>query len=153
MSTNNRSRTATLRPSVVATAAALATLAAFAFLLLPPAASNASPTKGPVVSTASTSLGRILVDARGHTLYLFEKDKNGMSACAGKCATNWPPLIATGKPRAAAGAVQSKLGTTRRADGRMQAPTTATRSTRSSRTRRRVRPTGRTWMPSAASGT
>jgi predicted lipoprotein with Yx(FWY)xxD motif len=36
------------------------------------------------------------------------------------CATFWPPLIASGKPVAAAGAKASLLGTTRRADGRRQ---------------------------------
>jgi predicted lipoprotein with Yx(FWY)xxD motif len=53
-------------------------------------------------------------------LYLFAKDRNGKSACSGACAGYWPPLIASGKPRAGAGAKQSLLGTTRRADGRRQ---------------------------------
>jgi predicted lipoprotein with Yx(FWY)xxD motif len=88
--------------------------------MVPAAASQAATAKGPVVSTATTSLGRILVDARGHTLYLFGKDANGKSACSGSCATAWPPLIATAKPRAGTGAKASRLGTTRRADGRLQ---------------------------------
>jgi predicted lipoprotein with Yx(FWY)xxD motif len=103
-----------------ATAAAIGMLALLAFLLLRPAASHAAQAKGPVVSTAKTSLGRILVNSRGHTLYLFGKDKNDKSACAGMCAQFWPPLIATAKPRAGAGARASLLGTTRRADGRLQ---------------------------------
>jgi len=102
------------------TAAALATFAALAFLLLHPAASNAAHARGPIVSTASTSLGRVLVDSRGHTLYLFGKDKHGKSACTGMCTSFWPPLIATGKPRAAGGVRASLLGTTKRADGRLQ---------------------------------
>jgi len=53
-------------------------------------------------------------------LYLFAKDRNGKSACSGSCAVYWPPLIASGKPKAGAGARQSLLGTTRRADGRLQ---------------------------------
>jgi predicted lipoprotein with Yx(FWY)xxD motif len=38
----------------------------------------------------------ILVNSNGMTLYTFDKDEagNGKSACAGPCATNWPPLIA-----------------------------------------------------------
>jgi predicted lipoprotein with Yx(FWY)xxD motif len=72
------------------------------------------------VAAASSPLGRILVDGRGHTLYLFAKDKHGKSSCAGQCASFWPPLISSGKPRAAAGAKASLLGTTRRADGRLQ---------------------------------
>jgi predicted lipoprotein with Yx(FWY)xxD motif len=125
MSTRRRSTTvATNQRSNewrVVTAAAIATLAALSlFALLHPTAGRAAPATGPVVSTATTSLGRILVDSRGHTLYLFEKDKNGKSACTGKCATFWPPLIAKAKPRAGTGAKASLLGTTKRADGRLQ---------------------------------
>ena len=75
---------------------------------------------GTKVAVANTTLGRVLVDGRGRTLYLFEKDKRGKSACSGKCAGFWPPLIASGKPLATAGAKASLLGTTRRADGRLQ---------------------------------
>ena len=55
---------------------------------------------GTKVAVANTALGRVLVDGRGRTLYLFEKDQNGRSACSGKCAGFWPPLIAAGKPLA-----------------------------------------------------
>ena len=113
------SRSAT-RPSVVAAAAALTLLAALAFLMLRPSAGQAAPAKDPVVSTAKTSLGQILVDSRGRTLYMFDKDEHGKSACNGKCASFWPPLIAAAKPRAAGGAKASLLGTTKRADGRLQ---------------------------------
>jgi predicted lipoprotein with Yx(FWY)xxD motif len=85
-------------------------------------ASLASPSNGSsaTVRTGESKLGRILVDGRGHTLYLFEKDKHGKSSCNGACATAWPPLIASGKPRAGAGARASLLGTTKRKDGRSQ---------------------------------
>jgi len=105
------------RRALIASAAVLGALASAA---VPAAVTQAAAAKGPVVSTATTSLGRILVDARGHTLYLFGKDTNGKSACSGACAAAWPPLIATAKPRARAGAKASRLGTTRRADGRLQ---------------------------------
>jgi predicted lipoprotein with Yx(FWY)xxD motif len=72
------------------------------------------------VAVASSGLGKVLVDGRGRTLYLFAKDKHGRSACTGPCAAAWPPLIASGKPRAAAGAKASLLGTTTRSDGRVQ---------------------------------
>jgi predicted lipoprotein with Yx(FWY)xxD motif len=75
---------------------------------------------GAKVAVANSGLGRILVDGRGRTLYLFEKDKHGKSACAGQCAAFWPPLIASGKPLATAGAKASLLGTRKRADGRLQ---------------------------------
>ena len=100
-------------------AAAIAVLAAAIFLLHPPKL-QAAGASGAVVSTAKTGLGRILVDSKGRTLYLFGKDSKGKSACSGKCASYWPPLITRGKPRAAGGAKASLLGTTKRADGRVQ---------------------------------
>jgi predicted lipoprotein with Yx(FWY)xxD motif len=103
-----------------AIAAAVAAAAVLAFLLLDPMGSNAAQSRGPAVSAASTGLGRILVNSGGHTLYVFSKDKNDKSACAGMCAQFWPPLLGAGKPRALAGFRASLLGTTRRANGRLQ---------------------------------
>ena len=37
-----------------------------------------------------------MTDAKGMTLYTFDRDSGGKSACNGPCATNWPPLMATG---------------------------------------------------------
>jgi predicted lipoprotein with Yx(FWY)xxD motif len=106
-------------PRLVLVAALLAATGALIFVLHPPAL-DAAASKGAVVSTASTSLGRILTNSQGRTLYLFGKDRNGKSACTGQCAAFWPPLITTGKPRVAGGARASLVGTTKRADGRMQ---------------------------------
>jgi predicted lipoprotein with Yx(FWY)xxD motif len=36
----------------------------------------------------------VLTDEKGMTLYTFDKDTGGKSACNGQCATNWPPLTA-----------------------------------------------------------
>ena len=83
-------------------------------------ASSSSASGGTKVAVASSALGRILVDGHGRTLYLFAKDKHGKSACSGSCAVYWPPLIASGKLLAGAGAKASLLGTTRRSDGRRQ---------------------------------
>lgn len=44
---------------------------------------------------AETGKGKALVDAKGMTLYTFDKDAAGKSACNGPCAQNWPPLMAT----------------------------------------------------------
>ena len=76
-----------------------------------------SSASGPSVKLASTGLGKVLVDAQGRTLYLFEADKGTKSACDGACASIWPPLVTKGKPTAGAGLTASKLGTTKRADG------------------------------------
>jgi len=83
-------------------------------------ASGASASGGAMVSTARTGLGRIIVDGRGHTLYLFERDRRGHSACSGTCAVYWPPLLTHAKPMATGGAKQSLLGTIRRGDGTRQ---------------------------------
>jgi predicted lipoprotein with Yx(FWY)xxD motif len=72
------------------------------------------------VAVGNTSLGRVVVDGNGRTLYLFEKDKNRRIACSGQCAKIWPPLLNHGKPLARAGAKQSLLGTTRRPNGSQQ---------------------------------
>jgi predicted lipoprotein with Yx(FWY)xxD motif len=72
------------------------------------------------VEVRRTSLGKILVNSQGHTLYLFKKDSRDKSTCTGACAEFWPPLRASGKPTAGRGSIASKLGTTRRSDGRPQ---------------------------------
>ena len=83
-------------------------------------ASARSATGATKVGVASSQFGRIVVDGKGRTLYLFEKDKRRRSACYGQCATYWPPLLTHGKPVAGPGAKQSLLGTTRRANGSQQ---------------------------------
>lgn len=68
----------------------------------------------------NSSLGKILVDSKGRTVYLFQKDTGSMSTCSGACATNWPPVTTTGKPSAGTGVSASMLGTTTRSDGSKQ---------------------------------
>jgi predicted lipoprotein with Yx(FWY)xxD motif len=72
------------------------------------------------VKTGHSSLGRVIVDGRGRTLYLFEKDTRRHSACTGACAAYWPPLLTLGKPTAGAGVKRSLLGVIRRANGTRQ---------------------------------
>ena len=73
-----------------------------------------------VVKIGPSKLGRILVDSHGKTLYLWAHDRGSRSTCYGQCAAYWPPLTTAGKPIARSGARSALLGTTRRADGRMQ---------------------------------
>ena len=40
--------------------------------------------------------GDALTDSKGMTLYIFDKDSAGTSACYDKCAVNWPPLMVEG---------------------------------------------------------
>jgi predicted lipoprotein with Yx(FWY)xxD motif len=82
----------------------------------PKTTSGASATVG----VANTSLGSILVNSTGHTLYLFKADSGTMSACTGACASAWPPLLAKGTPTAGSGLTASKLGTITRPGGTQQ---------------------------------
>ena len=105
---------------LVLTIAGLAAASSLAVGLNSASASNHAPSPGTRVGVASSGLGRILVNDRGRTLYLYAKDAHGKSACNGQCAGFWPPLIASGKPVATAGAKASLLGTVKRPDGRLQ---------------------------------
>src|SRR5207245_7373513 len=60
-----------------------------ASLAIIPAVFAAPPTK-----TGKTDKGNVLTDAKGMSLYTFDKDAEGKSACNGPCATNWPGLKA-----------------------------------------------------------
>jgi predicted lipoprotein with Yx(FWY)xxD motif len=87
-------------------------------LALSPAAGQAAGRA--TVKTRSGSLGTFLVGPKGRTLYLFEADKTRKSTCYDACAVAWPPLLTSGRPKAAGKARRSLLGTTRRRDGKRQ---------------------------------
>jgi predicted lipoprotein with Yx(FWY)xxD motif len=76
----------------------LAAAAAVALCTAGVAHAQMAPTK-----MGTTSKGQVLTDAKGMTLYTFDKDSGGKSACNGPCASNWPPLMASGDAKAAAG--------------------------------------------------
>jgi predicted lipoprotein with Yx(FWY)xxD motif len=82
-----------------------------------PAKASSSPRPAAVVGTSTSSLGTFLVDAKGRALYLWDADHGAMSTCSGACAQAWPPLTATGTPKASGQVKSSLLGTTKRADG------------------------------------
>lgn len=83
-----------------------------------PPTSGSSPATAVTVKTASSSLGTILVDGSGRTLYLFTKDSPGTSTCTGGCLVVWPPLLGTAT--AGSGVDGSLLGTVTRPDGKTQ---------------------------------
>lgn len=83
-----------------------------------PAPAQSAPAAA--VSVRNSSLGRILTDSAGRTLYLFEKDTAGMSTCYGSCAGYWPPATAAGPVHAGGGAVAASLTTTPRRGGGRQ---------------------------------
>jgi predicted lipoprotein with Yx(FWY)xxD motif len=104
---------------VAALVVVAAALAMTGFIAAGPVAFGATHTTR-TVSLRHTTLGMILVDSRGHTLYLFAKDRNDKSSCTVSCAKFWPPLLARGKPTAGPGVKASLLGTTRRSNGSLQ---------------------------------
>ena len=69
------------------------------------------------IAVSKTAIGRVLVDGSGRTIYLFEKDHGGRSACAGACAAAWPPVTASSAPKPGPGVSAKLLGTTMRSDG------------------------------------
>ncbi len=80
-----------------------------------------SPASSAVLKTANSDLGDIVVDAKGRTVYVFDQDEpgSGKSACAGQCATNWPPVTAESSSPGVDG-VTGDVGTITRDDGSMQ---------------------------------
>ncbi len=72
------------------------------------------------VMVAESSLGQILVDGEGRTLYMFKPDSAGEPTCYDDCETNWPPLTVTGDITAGEGLDASKFVTVDRTDGSKQ---------------------------------
>jgi predicted lipoprotein with Yx(FWY)xxD motif len=72
-----------MRKSFLLAIGAIITLATLAFAQM-------APTK-----TGDSAKGKVLTDDKGMTLYVFDKDSGGKSACNGPCAGSWPPLMAT----------------------------------------------------------
>src|SRR5262245_42174718 len=103
-----------LLKTLAVTVGAMLALAAFAV------SASGSSESGALVKVGPSSLGRVLVDAHGKTLYMWAHDKSTKSTCNGECAEYWPPLLAHGRPVAGAGANASLLGVSRRSDGRAQ---------------------------------
>ena len=82
---------------------------------------GSNPAGGATIGVTDVGdLGKVLVDSKGRTVYLFEKDTGPMSTCFGACASEWPPVTTTGKPTAGDGVTASMLGTTKRSDGTTQ---------------------------------
>jgi predicted lipoprotein with Yx(FWY)xxD motif len=98
----------------------------FASVLAPASAREAAVPANALVKVAlNPALKKsILVDSRGHTLYMYTADSPGVSACSNDatyhCSKAWPPLLTKGKPRAGKGAKASLLSTFKRADGGLQ---------------------------------
>ncbi|HUY85488.1 MAG TPA: hypothetical protein VMU77_00120, partial [Acidimicrobiales bacterium] len=68
------------------------------------------------------TLGSVLVDSRGRTLYRYTPEQNGQIKCVSTCAQIWPPFVIPPGAKLIAGqGVTGSLGQVARPDGRSQA--------------------------------
>jgi predicted lipoprotein with Yx(FWY)xxD motif len=82
--------------------------------------SGSGSTQAGGLATVTTSLGTILTDKAGMTLYGFAADSKGQSNCDAQCAMYWPPVPAgSALPGDPSGAT-AKVGSITRADGTKQ---------------------------------
>lgn len=68
--------------------------AALAALALSTGFALAEDYAGGAIMSAEIGGKEVLTDAKGMTLYTFDKDGPGVSNCYDKCAVNWPPAMA-----------------------------------------------------------
>jgi predicted lipoprotein with Yx(FWY)xxD motif len=89
----------------------------------PTSAPASAHTTSADLATAQTSLGTVVVDSKGRTVYLFTVDSNNppKSNCETGCDSVWPPVLApaSGAP-SLSGVDSSKVGTVTRSDGSKQ---------------------------------
>ena len=85
-----------------------------------PATSTSPPASTADLAVASTSLGSIVVDGRGMTVYAYDFDTQGgsTSACTGACSSAWPAVTVTGTPTVTG--ITGTVGTIAAAGGRQQ---------------------------------
>ena len=83
--------------------------------LVPVGIAQAQESYGPF-KMMQTSVGEVLTDANGMTLYIFDRDKADISTCTGECAEYWRPAIAP----ADAKPIDDDLAPITRADGTLQ---------------------------------
>lgn len=64
----------------------------------------------------SGSLGTILTDTKGMTLYTYAKDTSGVSNCSGACLKAWPAYVAPSQT----GSFPANISVIKRSDGTLQ---------------------------------
>ena len=140
--------------ALLLTIGALAAALSLAVGLSSAYAANGSTVTGTKVAVASTRLGNVLVDGRGHTLYLFAKDRHGKSSCTG--TVRWV-LAATDRSRQATRGGRSEGIPPRHHEAPRRAPSGHLQPPSPLHLRQgheaRARQTARKSTPSAPSGT
>jgi predicted lipoprotein with Yx(FWY)xxD motif len=98
-----------------------ATLLVLGAAAVPIASANAASGSAKV-SLKKTSLGMILVNSHGRTLYGFTKDAKNKDRCVttAGCTSTWPVVTSHGKPTAGPGVKSAKLSTITLANGSHQ---------------------------------
>jgi predicted lipoprotein with Yx(FWY)xxD motif len=87
------------------------------------AAAASAPAKRENLPLRKTSVGTILVNGRGFTVYAFTKDARKRDSCQQirGCLGVWPPVTSAGNPVAGAGVKSSLIGTVTLRSGAKQA--------------------------------
>jgi predicted lipoprotein with Yx(FWY)xxD motif len=67
------------------------------------------------IHVVTTDSGKVYSDAKGMTLYTFDKDTKGVSNCNDGCAVKWPPVMAPAKAQG-----EGQFSVITRADGSKQ---------------------------------
>lgn len=88
--------------------------------------SSSAPASAPAGGTAKLatatvgSLGKVVVDGNGRTVYVFDKDSKGKSNCEGGCLAQWPAVAAGSGAPQLSGIDASLVSTITRSDGSKQ---------------------------------
>lgn len=87
-----------------------------------PTATAATRASGTQIDLHGSRLGKILVNSKGFTIYVFTADTKNHDNCQSKphCTGTWAPVLTTGRPVAGAGVHQALLGTTMLGSGKLQ---------------------------------
>jgi len=87
-----------------------------------PSAAAATRAAGTQIDLHKSAKGKILVNSKGFTIYVFTADTMNHDNCQSKpnCTGVWAPVLTKGKPAAGPGVHQSLLATTKLNSGKLQ---------------------------------
>jgi predicted lipoprotein with Yx(FWY)xxD motif len=84
-------------------------------------AAGSSTADAPVLATADSDLGPVVVDGEGMAVYVYDRDTAdaGTSTCSGECLAEWPAVVPDSATPSGDG-VPGAIGTITREDGTLQ---------------------------------
>lgn len=106
--------------SATASASASASASSAAASASESASTPASGGGATAINVADSSLGQVLTDQDGRTIYRFTPDSANTSTCTGNCASTWPAVTASGSAPTAGSGVTGQVGTMTRDNGTTQ---------------------------------